>query len=90
MDKILLFVGEKFGNFEVRERQVSKIRLEIPSEVSDGVKRPISSLFGEIELKKEELSIQDYSISQTSLEQIFNSFAAKQEEETGAAVGIRR
>ena len=29
-----------------------------------------------------------YSLSQTSLEQIFNSFAAKQEEETGAVHGM--
>ena len=32
--------------------------------------------------------IQDYSVSQTSLEQIFNFFAAQQEEETGFASGI--
>jgi len=55
----------------------------------DGVtKRPLSSLFGLIEAHKAALSILDYSISQTSLEQIFNQFAAQQEEEKGAAAGI--
>lgn len=34
------------------------------------------------------LNIQDYAIAQTSLEQIFNFFAAQQEEETGEAVGL--
>jgi hypothetical protein len=34
-------------------------------------------MFGAIEQRKEELHIQDYSIAQTSLEQIFNQFAAQ-------------
>ena len=40
--------------------------------------------------EKDSLNIEDYSISQTSLEQIFNQFAAQQEEETGSAAGIQR
>jgi len=34
------------------------------------------------------LCIEDYSVSQTSLEQIFNYFAAQQEEEKGHAAGV--
>ena len=34
------------------------------------------------------LGIEGYSISQTTLEQIFNHFAAQQEEEKGGAAGI--
>eukprot|EP00605_Chrysophyceae_sp_TOSAG23-4_P000940 GSChrysophyteH1.ASY1.ANO1.1040.1 assembled CDS len=41
----------------------------------------IRELFDAIEKKKGELSIHEYSISQTSLEQIFNYFASQQEEE---------
>ena len=33
-------------------------------------------MFGTIEAQKEKLKIQEYSIAQTSLEQIFNQFAA--------------
>lgn len=32
--------------------------------------------------------MEDYSVAQTSLEQIFNFFAQAQEEETGPAAGI--
>ena len=40
-----------------------------------------SAMFGLIEGSKTQLRIQEYSIAQTSLEQIFNQFAAQQEEE---------
>jgi ATP-binding cassette, subfamily A (ABC1), member 3 len=43
-------------------------------------------LFEFIESKKESLKIQEYSIAQTSLEQIFNQFASEQEEETGRPI----
>jgi ATP-binding cassette, subfamily A (ABC1), member 3 len=45
-------------------------------------------MFGVIESNKDRLKIQEYSIAQTSLEQIFNQFAALQDEERGAAAGI--
>ena len=35
-------------------------------------------MFGSVEASKLRLSIQEYSIAQTSLEQIFNQFAAQQ------------
>jgi hypothetical protein len=45
-------------------------------------------MFGLIEGSKTQLHIQEYSIAQTSLEQIFNQFAAQQEEEKGLAAGL--
>ena len=45
-------------------------------------------MFGSVEASKLRLSIQEYSIAQTSLEQIFNQFAAQQDEERGPAAGI--
>jgi hypothetical protein len=53
-----------------------------------GPKRRLCDIFRVIEGNREQLNIQEYSVAQTSLEQIFNQFAAKQEEETGAAAGI--
>ena len=47
-----------------------------------------SAMFGLVEGSKERLKIQEYSIAQTSLEQIFNQFAAQQEEEKGPAAGL--
>jgi len=40
----------------------------------------LSKLFGEVEKVRNECNIQDYSISQTTLEQVFISFAKKQED----------
>ena len=47
----------------------------------DGSSRKIAKMFGLLESMKVGLRIQEYSISQTSLEQIFNQFASQQEEE---------
>jgi len=55
----------------LRERQDVKVRFEISAE---GV--TISSVFANIEKHKEELMVDDYGVSQTSLEQVFNTFAA--------------
>ena len=48
----------------------------------------IVAMFGSVEANKTRLSIQEYSIAQTSLEQIFNQFAAQQDEERGPAAGL--
>ena len=45
-------------------------------------------MFELIEAHKATLDVQEYSVSQTTLEQIFNEFASTQEEETGGARGI--
>mmetsp|Transcript_30651 Transcript_30651/g.64872 ORF Transcript_30651/g.64872 Transcript_30651/m.64872 type:complete len:1373 (-) Transcript_30651:2144-6262(-) len=66
----------------LRERQAVKVRFEINS---DGV--TISSVFANIEKNKEELRMEDYGVSQTSLEQVFNSFAAIAENEKENAMG---
>ena len=84
-DNIKLFLQNAFGDHIIRERQPSKIRVEISSIVStDGKQRLLSSIFKAIEEQKGTLNIHEYSISQTSLEQIFNYFASQQEEEIGS------
>ena len=40
--------------------------------------------------QRKSLFIGEYALSQTSLEQVFNGFAAQQEEERGTAVGLTR
>lgn len=85
LDAVLAFVAARFPGAALRERQGAKLRFEIPAK---GV--TLAGLFGAIEDAKEDLHVQDYACSQTSLEQIFNSFAAQQEEETGPAAGIVR
>jgi ABC-type multidrug transport system ATPase subunit len=59
----------------LRERQETKARYEVGSE---GTR--ISDIFSSIEENKENLMLSDYGVSQTSLEQVFNMFAAEAEE----------
>jgi ATP-binding cassette subfamily A (ABC1) protein 3 len=87
-DNIIAFLTSTFGSFTLRERQNTKIRTEVGATNSDGSKRKLSTLFSAVESRRKDLFIQDYSVSQTSLEQIFNFFAAQQEEETGVASGL--
>jgi ABC-type sugar transport system ATPase subunit len=82
-DDISAFFKDTFGTFKVHERQPTKLRMEIPADMADGTRRPVSSIFKAIESDKARLHIQEYAMAQTSLEQIFNHFAAQQEEETG-------
>jgi energy-coupling factor transporter ATP-binding protein EcfA2 len=48
----------------------------------------LSSIFAVFESNKGALQVAEYSLSQTSLEQIFNSMAAQQEEEAGPTRGL--
>jgi ATP-binding cassette subfamily A (ABC1) protein 1 len=81
-EALLLFLAEHFEGFQVRERQVAKVRVEVPLLLASGAPRKLSRMFGLIEGSHDELHILEYSISQTSLEQIFNSFAMQQTGET--------
>jgi len=49
---------------------------------------PLSGLFDAIETERARLHIAEYSLSQTSLESIFNSMAAQQDEEKGSVRGM--
>ena len=75
MRKLTQFFESSYENAELRERQETKVRYEIGS--SDGLR--ISQIFANIESHKEELMLADYGVSQTSLEQVFNFFAAEAE-----------
>lgn len=87
-DLIINFLNTNFGNFIMRERQTSKVRVEISASSMNGDIRRLSYMFGIIESNRNNLFIDDYSISQTSLEQIFNYFAQQQEEEISSDLGI--
>jgi ATP-binding cassette, subfamily A (ABC1), member 3 len=68
------FMSEFFTKHELRERQDMKARYEV-----DGERIKISNVFALIEAKKDILRISDYSVSQTSLEQVFNMHAEEAE-----------
>ncbi|GMH76285.1 hypothetical protein TL16_g07027 [Triparma laevis f. inornata] len=68
-----------FQHFEMLERQDNRLRLSLGSLVqTNGTKINIAQLFAIIENMKAPFKIKNYSISQTSLEQIFNQFAKLQ------------
>lgn len=66
------------------ERHGAKLRFQLPPQ--EGT--TLGQLFGAMETAKQRLPIKEYSLSQTSLEQVFNMFASQQEEERGAARGM--
>ncbi len=70
------FVRESFTDFTLRERQDSRVRYEICDK-----NLKISSIFSRIEEQKQLLHLADYSVSQTSLEQVFNIHAAQAEQQ---------
>ena len=82
-----MFLGQTFGGFVLRERQNARVRVEIDAvDPATNGKRRFAAMFAAVEAKKVDLRIQEYSIAQTSLEQIFNQFAAQQEEEKGVVI----
>ena len=72
------FLTRTFGSFSLRERQLNKVRVEVSTQHhSTGERLPLGAMFGAVEAEKDALGIQEYSIAQTSLEQIFNQFASQ-------------
>jgi len=75
LQKLHKFFDQEFENSVLRERQDTRLRFEVPSEGT-----MISFLFASVEQNKEDLNLQDYGISQTTLEQVFNMHAASAEQ----------
>jgi hypothetical protein len=72
MKNLNSFIEEKYPESVMRERQDTKARYEVKSK---GVK--IAIIFADIEDNKEDLKVSEYSVSETSLEQVFNMHAAE-------------
>jgi len=74
---------------KVVEQHQFAIKFRVPRQISDsGQQVSIGNLFRVLESFKEKYYIREYACQQTSLEQIFISFAAQQEEERGSVAGI--
>ncbi|KAE9065120.1 hypothetical protein PF010_g28336 [Phytophthora fragariae] len=80
------FLQQAFGagDVVVLERQSDFCRFKVRGDVK------LSRMFALVEDIKSTIHIREYSVSQTTLEQIFNSFASQQEEEQGVARGVFR
>ncbi|CAM9541397.1 unnamed protein product [Ascophyllum nodosum] len=82
--RVIDFVYNNFEGAMLREKQNAKMRFEFPHQEG----QTLAQMFGFIESQRKSLFIGEYALSQTSLEQVFNGFAAQQEEERGTAVGL--
>ena len=84
VDAVTAFITTAFPGAQLVERHGQHVRFKLPPIENT----PLSRIFKLFEDNKGSLRIAEYSLSQTSLEQIFNMFASHQEEETGAVRGF--
>jgi len=77
------FVANTFAGADQTERHGGQLRYDIPR---SNIR--LSEMFARLEHSRERLGIQDYALSQTTLEKVFINFAAQQEEETNLAPGL--
>ena len=68
--RIINWMCRNFAQVEVLEQCGEFFKLRVPKE-----NKTIGWLFGQLEFEKRGLGIQEYSVSQTTLEQIFQNFA---------------
>jgi ABC-type multidrug transport system ATPase subunit len=76
------WVNAKFLASSLEEEIGGQLRYEIPQENVN-----LSGVFRKLEQDRAALGLADFSVSQTTLEQVFVRFAAQQEEETGISAG---
>ncbi|XP_075922320.1 uncharacterized protein LOC116941141 isoform X1 [Petromyzon marinus] len=77
------FITSHFPGAYLKEQHISQLEFQVPSNAGK-----LSEIFIALEKEKESLSIQHYSISQTTLDQVFINFARQQidmEEESSNA-----
>jgi ATP-binding cassette subfamily A (ABC1) protein 1 len=79
------FLDEHFNAVELLERHGNMVTLRVDTK---GMK--LSEVFSFMEEIKQKCSIEEYSIAQMTLEQIFNFFASQQEEETREIQGMNK
>lgn len=72
---------------QMLEHHGDSLKFRLPRE-SHGQRTTIGQVFRFMETNKSKFFIREYACSETSLEQIFISFARQQEEETGHVAGL--
>eukprot|EP01006_Ploeotia_vitrea_P052557 TRINITY_DN67703_c4_g1_i7.p1 TRINITY_DN67703_c4_g1~~TRINITY_DN67703_c4_g1_i7.p1 ORF type:complete len:613 (-),score=314.03 TRINITY_DN67703_c4_g1_i7:62-1711(-) len=83
------WVRDTFPGAELIERHASNLKYRVPrgDAEADG-SSALPSIFEAIEANRKQVGISEYSVSETTLEQIFIHFAAQQEEERGHVAGL--
>ncbi|WAR23494.1 ABCA1-like protein [Mya arenaria] len=72
MEPVLAWFSEYFPGAVLKEQQSNMLQYQLGSDIK------LSKLFGQIEAVREQLLIEDYSVSQTTLDQVFVNFAKLQ------------
>lgn len=80
--KLAAFLEERFAGTMMLERHDRTLRYRLP------VACQIAEVFRALEEAQKRFKLEEYGVSQTTLEQIFNDFAAKQEAEAEAVQGL--
>jgi ATP-binding cassette subfamily A (ABC1) protein 3 len=70
-DAIEIFLNQNYAQVKLVEHYLSFYKFKVEKQTE----KSLGALFSLIESNKTQLSISEYSVSQTSLEQIFNQFA---------------
>merc|ERR1711959_872037 len=73
------FMQQNYPQGVLKEEFGNVLRYQIPNTDSTGAKRELADMFALIETEKARLKIENYAIGQMSLEEIFNTFAAGQD-----------
>ncbi|XP_038055942.1 retinal-specific phospholipid-transporting ATPase ABCA4-like [Patiria miniata] len=73
MEPLMLFVAETFPYTILRERHFNMLEYQMPSASAS-----LAKLFGAFDANKQRFCIEDYSVSQTTLDQVFINFAKEQ------------
>lgn len=76
------FLHNNFPGTQTLERHDRTLRFRLAGECA------IAHVFRILETHQSKLALEEYGLSQTSLEQIFNEFASQQQEEKAAAPGL--
>ncbi|GMF48551.1 unnamed protein product [Phytophthora fragariaefolia] len=91
-ERLQSFFHDKFPGSVLAEQQGEHFRFQVPkhrpgSSLDDAVLRP-AEIFRALEQTRADLYVDEYSVSETALEHIFNNMAAQQDEEKGIAHGM--
>nr|XP_058969338.1 ATP-binding cassette sub-family A member 2-like [Pocillopora verrucosa] len=76
LEPLYQFFSEKFPRATLKENHHNMVQYQLPSGVM-----ALSEVFGHIESSYEVLKIEDYSVSQTTLDNVFINFARQQTDE---------
>ena len=80
LEAFVLYMDEKFPGNRIKDIHQGLVDFQIFAKAPDGSSVTWSQLFTAMEEAKEKYHLEDYSVSQTTLEQVFINFARNQKE----------